>query len=115
METYKTISSKPVVVEPTISKVLTSCCALCQITAGNNTSKAELKAELKKLKREAYETDHYHTENNIGQRAAFVITTATEGPLENTLKSLGFTHVWTFDRRKGYPRTGPNKMWLKNW
>lgn len=97
-----------------MDKVLTACCALCQITCGNDTTTEELQGMIDQLKKEADEKDHLGTPNEIGQRACFVITTPNEGELETKLKQLGFSPTYGFNRRKGY-EPGRLFMWMLQW
>ncbi len=89
------------------------CCALCQLTANNNTSKEEITKHIDRLKEEAKEwwnlADIYS-----GERACFVIVTPDEKPLEQRLIELNFKEITQFDRRNGYP-AGKLKMYFLNW
>lgn len=96
-------------------KVTTGCCALCQLDqVSNDTSITEFEWALEVLKRQKEENTEVGITTGNGQTATFTIVSPGEDELEANLIKLGYTHVWTFERRKGYPATGDNKLYIKN-
>lgn len=96
-------------------KVTTGCCALCQLDqVSNDTSVTEFEWALEVLKRQKEENTEVGITTGNGQTATFTIVCPGEDELEANLIKLGYTHVWTFERRKGYPATGDNKLYIKN-
>lgn len=98
-----------------IQKHPTACCALCQLTCGNNDSLTSLRRKIKQLKEESTVQDFLGTSPNYGgQRACFVITTPNEEQLVTNLQKLDFTRTYEFGRRMGYPE-GMLTMWMLKW
>lgn len=96
-------------------KVTTGCCALCQIDrVGNKTPIDSLKAALELLTKQKEENTEVGVTTGDGQTATFTIVCPGEDELEANLIELGYTMVWEFERRKGYPTTGNNKLYIKN-
>lgn len=96
-------------------KVTTGCCALCQIDqVSNHTPIHELEWALNILKKQKEENTEVGITTGNGQTATFTIVSPDEDVLEANLIALGYKHVWTFERRKGYPETGDNKLYIKN-
>lgn len=96
-------------------KITTGCCALCQLDqVSNHTSITEFEWALEVLKRQKEENTEVGITTGNGQTATFTIVSPGEDKLEANLIKLGYTHVWTFERRKGYPATGDNKLYIKN-
>lgn len=94
-------------------KWATSCCALCQITANDDTPIEELDYQIGRLQDES--TLNWTPNSRIsGERAAFCITTPNEPNLKANLVELGFENTFTFARRNGYP-DGELEMWMKKW
>lgn len=96
-----------------VKKHQLACCALCQISAGNEDSMQSIQAELNKLQVEA---QNVWTRKNraSGERAAFVIVAPGEDNLEKNLIDLGFQETAVFNRRNGYT-PGILKMYFLNW
>ncbi len=90
----------------------TNCCALIQLSAGNDDPIDTLRQVIAGLKIEALKT--WTPAEQGGQRAVFCVTTPNEVPLEAKLDALGFNPVSTFARRNGYPE-GQLTMWLMHW
>jgi hypothetical protein len=88
----------------------TDCCALGQLSVGNNNSIEEIQNALKKIRAESSET-WYGKSKDGGDRAIFVITTPSEKSLAKNLSKIGFKMVSEFPRRNGYPE-GMLKMWI---
>lgn len=98
-----------------MKKVITDCCALCQIAkVGNNTPINNLEWGLEILKRQKDENTEVGISTGNGQTATFTVVSPGEDILEANLIKLGYTKVWEFERRKGYPATGNNKLYIKN-
>lgn len=96
-------------------KVTTGCCALCQIDqVSNDTPIDNLERVLAQLSKEKEANTEVGITTGNGQTATFTIVSPGEDELEANLIKLGYTHVWTFERRKGYPATGDNKLYIKN-
>ncbi len=89
----------------------TPCCALCQLTADNDTPFETLEAAVNEIKENSLNNVFHWSLRNGGERAIYVIACPGEEPLEENLKKLGFVHLTTFNRRKGYP-PGQNKMYF---
>lgn len=93
-----------------IQKHQTACCALCQLTASNEDSYADLKAMVDKIKKSSLLT--WHPSNRLGgERAIFAIVAPGEDKLEKNLEKLNFAYVSYFNRRNGYT-PGRLAMWL---
>lgn len=96
-------------------KVTTDCCALCQIAqVGNDTPKEDLQNALDILSDQKEKNIEVGYTTGGGQTATFTIVSPGEDELEANLIELGYTKIWEFERRKGYPATGMNKMYIKN-
>lgn len=97
-------------------KIPTGCCALCQIDqVSNDTPIDELEAVLGFLKEQKENnTEVFVDGTGNGQTATFTIVSPGEDVLEANLIELGYTKVWEFERRVGYPRTGNLKLYIKN-
>lgn len=96
-------------------KLTTGCCALCQIDQVNNETKIEeLDFALSLLKRQKDENTEVGFTTGKGQTATFTIVSPGEDILENNLIELGYTKVWEFERRRGYPKEGNLKLYIKN-
>jgi len=96
-------------------KVQTGCCALCQLDkVSNDTSLTELEWALEVLKRQKEENTEVGVTTGNGQTATFTIVSPGEDELEKNLIKLGYTMVWEFERRKGYPKEGNLKLYIKN-
>lgn len=96
-------------------KVTTGCCALCQIDqVSNDTPILSLEWSLEVLRRQKEANTEVGITTGNGQTATFTIVSPGEDILEQNLIDLGYTHVWTFERRKGYPNKGDLKMYIKN-
>lgn len=96
-----------------IRKVPTSCCALCQLTCPDTTSREEIAALIETLKEEAklvWAPDN----RTAGERACYVITTQEEKNLKANLNALGFEVITDFSRRNGYP-PGNLEMHILSW
>ena len=99
-----------------MKKFPTDCCALCQIAGvNNNTTKEHFEFALKQLKEEKERNIEVGITTGSGQTAAFVIATPNEGQLKETLESVGFKSVHSFERRKGYVQNGLLQMYIKNF
>ncbi len=92
----------------------TECCALIQITCGNEDTRDSIKRVIDVLIKEADSQSFVMMPKGYGARAVFVISCPGEELLEANLKAIGFEHTRTFGRRKGY-LPGVNKMWMLNW
>lgn len=93
----------------------TQCCALghlCEVS--NHTKLEDLQEVLEVLKRNKESNWEVGISTGRGQTAVFTIVSPGEDLLEKNLKTLGFKKVHTFERRKGYPKTGDLKMYIKN-
>lgn len=101
-ELFEDFESRPV-------KHQLSCCALCQMTAGNYTPLRDIKAFVEKTKAESKERWHYSNRDS-GERAIFSIVAPGEYILEANLKEAGFREIVQFDRRNGYPGAGELKL-----
>lgn len=98
-----------------IAKTTTDCCALCQLSRVNNyTPKSYIEDALAILKRQKLANTEVGITTGNGQTAVFTIVSPGEDRLEAKLISLGFNQVHTFERRKGYPKLGNLKMYIKN-
>ncbi len=97
-----------------ISKKQLSCCALCQITAGDEDSIESINTQIEQLKEEA-KLEWNPGDRTSGERAAFVIVSPGETILASNLKKLGFEPITEFNRRNGYPKTGLLTMWFLKW
>jgi hypothetical protein len=96
-------------------KTTTDCCALCQISRVNNETSIEyFEYALDKLKAEKEANIEVGVTTGNGQTAVFVIASPGEYLLEANLKQLGFESKHEFERRKGYPKAGDLKMYIKN-
>lgn len=96
-------------------KLTTGCCALCQIDQVNNETKIEaVDFALSLLKRQKDENTEVGITTGTGQTATFTIVSPGEDILENNLIELGYTKVWEFERRRGYPKEGNLKLYIKN-
>lgn len=96
-------------------KTATDCCALCQLSRVNNfTSKEDIEKNLIQLRKEKLRNVEVGISTGNGQTAVFTIVSPGEHVLENNLKFLGFKLIHTFERRKGYPKLGNLKMYIKN-
>lgn len=96
-------------------KLTTGCCALCQIDQVNNETKIEaMDFALSLLKRQRDENTEVGITTGNGQTATFTIVSPGEDILENNLIELGYTKVWEFERRRGYPKEGNLKLYIKN-
>lgn len=91
-----------------------SCCALCQMTAGNDTPLSALEYMVEKTKAESEEVWNPN-DRRSGERAIFTIVAPGEYILEQNLIHLGFTMIQKFNRRNGYPNTGQLKMYFLHW
>ena len=98
-----------------IQKHRLECCALCQLTAGNNTTIEEIEGMLKTLKEQTKYVNKKGQANGIGQRACFIIVTPAEAKLKQNVENLGFICIAEFDRRNGYEQIGKLKMYFLNW
>lgn len=98
---------------PKSTKYQLSCCALANLSAGNDTSIEELQWQVDKMKQEAKEKWECSNRRS-GERAVFTICTMPyEQPLKNKLKKLGFKRIFVFNRRNGYPNGQLHMMALK--
>lgn len=96
-------------------KVTTGCCALCQIDrVSNDTPIDAIEMALGMLSRQKEANTEVGITTGNGQTATFTIVSPGEDQLEANLIKLGYTFVWEFERRKGYPATGNNKLYIKN-
>lgn len=96
-------------------KFPTRCCALAQIAeVGDDTPIESLEWAIEVLKRQKEDNKEVGVSTGNGQTAIFTIVSPGEDVLESNLISLGYTMVWEFERRKGYPKTGMNKLYIKN-
>lgn len=96
-------------------KITTGCCALCQLDKLNNkTSEKDIKNVLDNLKIEMEANTEVGITTGNGQTATFTIVSPGEDILENNLINLGYVHVHSFSRRKGYPELGDLKLYIKN-
>ena len=96
-------------------KVTTGCCALCQLDrVSNDTPITSLEWSLEILKRQKEANTEVGISTGNGQTATFTIVSPGEDKLEDNLIKLGYTKVWEFERRKGYPKEGNLKMYIKN-
>ena len=94
----------------TVFKHQLSCCALCQMTANNNSSLFELQNMVDNIKIDS-KKDWNPMDRRSGERAIFTIVSPYESILEENLKTLKFEQITTFNRRKGYP-SGELKMYF---
>lgn len=89
----------------------TDCCALCQLSAKNDDSVADMRRVIDRLRERAKRKWHW-TGPRGGERTVFVMTTPNEAELEGKLVQLGFeVKVQGLPRRNGYPE-GTLKMWM---
>jgi hypothetical protein len=99
-----------------MKKILTDCCALCQLAGVHNgTTKEHFEYALEQLKKEKALNIEVGITHGNGQTAAFVIATPNEGELKKTLESVGFKSVHSFERRQGYVQNGLLEMYVKNF
>lgn len=94
-------------------KILTHCCALSQISAGNSTPIEEIKRLIQIAKHEK-QYNWLGKPKGFGERAFFCIISPGEEELENKLKLLQFKQISKFNRRAGYP-VGILKMYFYNF
>lgn len=93
-----------------IQKHQTACCALCQLTASNEDSYADLRDAIDKIRQEALYS--WTPENREGgERAIYVIVAPGEFKLEDNLEKLFFYQIARFKRRNGYT-PGQLRMWM---
>lgn len=90
------------------------CCALCQITCKDTDTEEEITAMIDKLKEDAKKKWHFSNRQS-GERACFVVSTAYELNLKNTLEKLGFVVTYKIPRRNGYPEIGDSEMHMLSW
>lgn len=96
-------------------KITTGCCALCQLDqVSNDTPIMSLEWSLEVLKRQKEANTEVGVTTGNGQTATFTVVSPGEDQLEANLISLGYTKVWEFERRKGYPKEGNLKLYIKN-
>lgn len=96
-------------------KVNTKCCALSQISAGDDTPITEI-AEFLRAAQNNKGKNWFGKPTGDGETTFFCIVTPSEKVLEQKLITLGFTLHLTFERRSGYPATGDLKMYvIKIW
>lgn len=96
-------------------KVTTGCCALCQIDqVSNHTPISDLDHALNVLKGQKEDNVEVGISTGNGQTSTFTIVSPGEDKLEANLIELGYTKVWEFERRKGYPKEGNLKLYIKN-
>jgi len=98
----------------TTFKNATFCCALCQISANDDTKTEELEYQISRLKQESKLEWNIHTRAS-GERACFIIVCPYENNLRANLQKLNFTKSFEFPRRNGYPQTGNLEMWNLSW
>lgn len=97
-----------------LMKTQLPCCALCQISATDDTPIEALKEQIEELKEDAKQHWNYR-DRTSGERAAFVIVSPGETILEHNLQQLKFKKIAMFPRRNGYPTTGDLKMYFLKW
>ncbi len=95
-----------------IKRFTTECCALGQLSLGNQHSVEEIQKVLDEIRSESKEK-WWGKSKEGGDRAIFVITTPSEETLAENLKKIGFQSVSQFPRRNGYPE-GMLTMWIIN-
>lgn len=100
----------------------TSCCTLNQMVVqdirddkGNLLFEEPLWKIKKFIEKAKEESEFDHSEyRQGGAKALFCMTAPYEHNLEKKLGKLGFEHIRTINRRKGYA-PGKVKMWILNW
>lgn len=97
-----------------VKKHITSCCALCQITGGNNDTFNEIKALVEHIRLESTEESEINGNYGRGQRAIFTIVSPGENKYEVNLITLGFKQIAKLNRRRGYS-VGDLKMYFLYW
>tara|TARA_R110000822_G_scaffold73853_9_gene177608 strand:+ start:109 stop:435 length:327 start_codon:yes stop_codon:yes gene_type:complete len=98
-----------------MTKTITDCCALCQLSrVSNDTPINTINTRLTQLRQEMEANVEVGVTRGNGQTAVFTVVSPGEHVLEDNLKLLGFEQVHTFPRRRGYPETGALKLMIKN-
>ena len=92
----------------------TSCCGLCLLTAGNETSDEELDWQINRAKKEAKMKWSRNDRRSGETLMTCVSVPLVELGLEEKLKARGFKVLTEFKRRTGYPQTGNLKLWGLN-
>lgn len=95
----------------------TPCCALAQLSCGNDTKLSDLRHLIALKQKEAMSADYYRPDGprtDGGERAVFVIVSPGEDVLAHNLAALGFRSIAGFNRRNGYP-AGYLSMWMLSW
>lgn len=94
------------------NRVYTSCCTLNQMVASDEDSFKSLK---KFVQSSQFESQYDHSDfRQGGAKALFCMTAPFEHILEKNLERLGFTHIYSINRRVGY-KPGKVKMWILSW
>jgi hypothetical protein len=97
-----------------MNKITTGCCALCQIDRiSNHTPIEQIEKALTILKKEKEENTEVGISHGNGQTVTFTVVSPREFILERNLIKLGYVHIHTFERRKGYNEKFQNKGNLK--